>query len=74
VRLIVEGITCGHCARSVKEAIASLGGTAQVDIGGGTVHVHGVSDPITVRAAIEREGYTVVSVEDRGAEVPNCVT
>lgn len=60
MRLNVEGMTCGHCERSVKQAIAALGGLAQVDLTSGTVDVQGVDDVAAVRRAIENEGYTVV--------------
>lgn len=55
----VQGMTCGHCERSVKAAIAALGGTADVDLAAGSVEVHGVDDAARARAAIEAEGYEV---------------
>ncbi len=60
MRLNVEGMTCGHCERTIKQAIARLGGTAHVELAQGTVDVDGVADVVAVRHAIEREGYTVV--------------
>ena len=57
--LQVTGMTCAHCERAIKAAVAALGGTAVVDIGGGTVAVAGVDDEAAVRQAIEAEGYGV---------------
>ncbi|HEY4556412.1 MAG TPA: cation transporter [Lysobacter sp.] len=59
MRLIVQGMTCAHCARAIQEAVSGLGGTAQVDVAAGTVEVLGVDDVDAVRRAIEAEGYTV---------------
>jgi copper chaperone len=53
-------MTCGHCQRAIERAVAALGGTAQVDLAGGTVEVAGVDDRASVVAAIEDEGYRVV--------------
>lgn len=55
----VQGMTCGHCERSIKTAIAALGGTADVDRAAGSVEVHGVDDAARARGAIEAEGYEV---------------
>lgn len=60
MRLNVEGMTCGHCERAIKQAVAGLGGSAEVDLGSGTVDVEGADDAAAVRRAIEGEGYKVV--------------
>ena len=60
MRLNVEGMTCAHCERSVRQAVEALGGTARVDLASGTVEVEGVEDAGAVRQAIKNEGYTVV--------------
>jgi copper chaperone len=60
MRLNVQGMTCGHCERAIREAVATLGGSAQVDLAGGTVDVHGIDDAAAVRRVIEAKGYTVV--------------
>lgn len=72
MRLNVEGMTCGHCERSVKQAVAALGGTAQVDLATGTVDVEGVDDAAAVRRAIEGEGYTVVDTADSNPKAGGC--
>ena len=59
MRLNVEGMTCAHCERAIKQAVAALGGTAEVELGAGTVEVTGIDDIAAVRRVIEEEGYTV---------------
>ncbi len=59
MKLNVEGMTCGHCERSITRAVATLGGTARVDLAAGTVDVEGVDDFARVQAVIESEGYKV---------------
>ena len=56
MKLIVEGMTCAHCQRAIERAVAALGGTAQVDLAGGTVEVTGVEDGASVVAALEDDG------------------
>ena len=62
----VTGLTCGHCAKSVTQALQALPQVddVQVDLAAGgvsTVTVTGVVPPETVRRAIEATGYTVLS-------------
>lgn len=59
MRLNVEGMTCAHCERAIKQAVAALSGTAEVDLAAGTVEVTGIDDIAAVRRAIEEAGYTV---------------
>lgn len=62
MKLHVEGMTCGHCERAVREAIEASGGTARVDLSAGTVDVDGV-EPAEARRAIEQAGYAVVDTD-----------
>lgn len=68
----VEGMTCSHCERAITRAIAALGGTARVDIAGGTVEVDGVADEARVRAAIEDEGYRVAASAAAAEKAGSC--
>ena len=59
----VTGLTCGHCAKSVTQALSQVD-NVQIDLAAGgvsTVTVTGVVPPEMVRRAIEEAGYTVLS-------------
>ncbi|MCU7557664.1 copper chaperone CopZ [Macrococcus capreoli] len=63
--LKVEGMTCGHCKKSVEGAVSELEGvkSAAVDLEAANVtivHEENVSVD-TMKAAIEDQGYDVVS-------------
>ena len=62
----VTGLTCGHCVKSVTQALQALPQVddVQIDLASGgvsTVTVTGVVPPEMVRRAVEEAGYTVVS-------------
>ena len=62
----VTGLTCGHCAKSVTQALQALPQVddVQIDLAAGgvsAVTVTGVVPPEMVRRAIEEAGYTVLS-------------
>jgi copper ion binding protein len=60
----VEGMTCGHCATSVREEVSELEGVRQVDVDVESGRVTVTSDtPLTtdaVAAAVTEAGYRVV--------------
>ncbi len=62
--LRVEGMTCAHCALSVREEVAEVPGVSSVDVdlasGRLTVHGRGV-DGGAVREAVAEAGYRVAS-------------
>jgi copper chaperone len=55
----VPGITCGHCASAIREAVQDVPGVCHVDVDitGKTVRVAGDGDAAAVRAAIADAGY-----------------
>ncbi|MFA4929740.1 MAG: cation transporter, partial [Patulibacter sp.] len=57
----VTGMTCGHCALSVREEVEELTDVerAIVDHAAGTLVVHGTADAESVRAAVAEAGYHV---------------
>jgi copper chaperone len=66
VTLNIVGMTCGHCVRSVDNALKELAGVTveQVKVGEATVSF----DPATVTAsriqqAVESEGYGVTAIK-----------
>jgi copper ion binding protein len=58
----VPGITCGHCATAIREAVGCVPGVSgvDVDIDAKTVRVAGDGDATAVRAAIADAGYQAV--------------
>lgn len=60
----VEGMSCDHCARSVAEEVAEVGGVddARVDLTSGRLTVAGTGySDADVAAAVEEAGYKVVT-------------
>lgn len=64
----VEGMTCGHCAKSVTDQLTALNGVIDVHIGlvaGGastvTVTATRPLSPEAVRTAVAEAGYTLVT-------------
>jgi copper ion binding protein len=59
----VDGMTCEHCVRSVREEITALPGVSEVDVdlASGRVDVESESPIPTeaIQAAVEEAGYTV---------------
>ena len=60
----VQGMTCGHCVRSVTEEISELEGVSSVDVDleKGTAVVIGDADPDAVRSAVTEAGFEVSNV------------
>lgn len=58
-KLNIEGMTCGHCQASVKNALESVTGVTQaaVDLTAGTAEVEGDADVRALILAVEEEGY-----------------
>ncbi|MDI2112959.1 heavy-metal-associated domain-containing protein [Commensalibacter nepenthis] len=58
----VEGMTCQHCAKSVKEVIEALPNVdeATVDLDTKTLTIKGNPDHSAVKAVIEEEGYKLI--------------
>lgn len=61
----VTGMTCGHCASSVREEVGGLTGVTDVavDVPAGKVTVTSENDPgvDAVRAAVEEAGYQLTA-------------
>jgi len=57
----VQGMTCGHCVRSVTEEISEVDGVTSVEVSldDGTAVVSGDADPGAVREAVVEAGYEV---------------
>lgn len=67
MKLRVEGMSCEHCVKTVRDAVARVAPQAQirVDLSAATVEVEGPADRAAVEAAIRDAGYEVVASERR---------
>ncbi|WP_043807204.1 heavy-metal-associated domain-containing protein [Paenarthrobacter aurescens] len=64
VEFSVEGLTCGHCVRTVEDAVRALDGveSASVELvsgGRSRLHVSGKAAGAAIREAVSSAGYTV---------------
>jgi len=60
IRLKVEGMTCQHCVKAVREALSSVPGVekvADVDLDSGEALVDGQPQAEALLAALHEEGY-----------------
>ncbi|GAC51036.1 copper chaperone CopZ [Gordonia aichiensis NBRC 108223] len=59
--MIVSGMTCGHCAASVREEVGALAGVTDVDVdvasGRVTISSSAPIEADAIRGAIEEAGY-----------------
>ncbi len=57
--LSIEGMTCGHCQKAVKEALEGVAGvvSVEVDLASGGATVSGEADTDALIAAVVEEGY-----------------
>jgi Cu+-exporting ATPase len=63
--LTVEGMSCQHCAKRVKEALEAVSGVAkaEVDLGKKRADVEGEAIvEAALRAAVEDVGYSVMAI------------
>ncbi|MFT9847722.1 copper chaperone CopZ [Aneurinibacillus sp. REN35] len=63
VTLKVEGMSCGHCVKSVEGALKEIGAAGKVNLEAKTVQVEFDENKVSVDAikeAIEEQGYDVV--------------
>ncbi len=63
--MMVEGMTCGHCEKAVKEALGELDGVnkVEVDLTSGKVTVQGEGlEDSKLREAVDEAGYEVSSI------------
>lgn len=59
IQLNVSGMTCGHCQKTVKEALERVPGVekAAVDLESGVATIDGSADAQVLVKAVEDEGY-----------------
>lgn len=66
-KILVEGMSCGHCVKHVKDALSELNGVTNVDVDlASKTAVIEASDDVKdsdIKFAVEDAGYEVVSIE-----------
>lgn len=64
-KILIEGMSCGHCVAHVKDALEGIDGVSSVEVSlegkYATVETD-VNDEI-LKEAIEEEGYDVIKIE-----------
>ena len=65
-KILIEGMSCGHCVKHVKEALTELGGVTNVDVSleaktAILVASSDISDE-AIKTAIDEVGYKVVGI------------
>lgn len=74
MQLIVDGMTCDHCVRTITQSIRAIDPQArvEVDVARGTVIIAGGVDAAQATAAIEAEGYRVAATTEAAACCGGC--
>jgi len=64
IKLHIEGMTCGHCAKHVTEALQAVKGveSAEVDLQAKEATVAGQADLQALISAVEAEGYSARAI------------
>lgn len=64
-KIIINGMSCGHCVNHVKEALMEIQGVEEVkvDLETKTAEISGDVADSVIKEAIEEVGYEVVSIE-----------
>jgi copper ion binding protein len=66
-KILVEGMSCGHCVKHVKEALSELNGVTnvEVDLAAKTAVLEASADvaDADIRFAIDDAGYEVSGIE-----------
>ena len=60
IRLKIEGMTCEHCVKAVREALSTVPGVDQVteiDLEHGEARVSGMPQTEALLAAVREKGY-----------------
>ena len=65
-KVLIEGMSCGHCVKHVKEALSELNGVASVDVNldakTAVFESSGEVKDEDIKFAIDEAGYEVVGI------------
>ena len=66
-KILIEGMSCEHCVKHVKEALSELSGvinaTVNLQAKTAVIETAGDVDDETIKSAIDDVGYEVVKIE-----------
>lgn len=63
-KILIEGMSCGHCTAHVKEALEDLGATSvEVSLEGKYAILDTDKTDEELKSVIEEEGYEVVEIQ-----------
>ena len=66
-KILIEGMSCGHCVSHVKEALCELKGISDVDVnlegGLAVLETAGQVTDKEIRNAVDEAGYKVTGIE-----------
>lgn len=66
-KILIEGMSCGHCVNHVKEALSELNGVSSVDVNldskSAVIEVTEAVKDADIKFAVEDAGYDVVGIE-----------
>lgn len=66
-KILVEGMSCGHCVNHVREALSELNGVTSVDVNlaskSAVIEVSTDLNDKDIKFAVEDAGYDVVGIE-----------
>jgi copper chaperone CopZ len=65
IKMTIEGMMCQHCAGRVQKALEALGCKAEIRLEDKCALISDAAgaDDAALRAAVEKQGYTVKAVE-----------
>ena len=67
-KILIEGMSCGHCVNHVKEALSELSGVTSVDVNldskSAVLEASVDVDDEDIKFAIDDAGYEVVGIEE----------
>ena len=65
-KIMIEGMSCGHCVKHVQEALEGLNGVSHVEVNlaGKYAVVETTVEDSQLQEAIDDAGYDVVSIEN----------
>ena len=62
-KIIIDGMTCNHCVKNVKENLEALDGITKVEVKVGEANVDGSISDEQIKDTIEDLGFDILSIE-----------